>query len=82
MNNIQSTIFIIFVILVVLNIFFVFAAAQNTLRGESFFPHGFNAHKLFDESLYTQKGNKFRKRAVYCWLIELPLLVIWLLSLI
>jgi hypothetical protein len=79
MSTLQSIIFSAFAILVILNIFFVYAAAHNTVEGKRFLPHGFNIHKLFDESLYTDKGNMFRKYAIYCWMLELPLLVLWLI---
>jgi len=80
MSALHNIAIFLFVVLVFLNIFFYFSAANNTIEGKAFFPHGFNIYKLSDESLYTKKGNIFRKLAIYCWIIELPLFVIMYLT--
>ena len=66
-----------FIGLVVVNIGCVMGAASNTVQGKDYYPHGFNLHKVFDSTLFTEKGLQYRKVALLCWALEVPLIV-WL----
>ncbi len=52
MDALYNLVFACFVILIMVNIFFYILAANNTVEGEEYSPHGLNVHKLFSKSSY------------------------------